>query len=178
MNPSRRTFVVQAVVAAIGLLAVGCSPAVIAPRAEMFSGETGGCGSFVVYRFNDARTLAITVHVDEDGLDLPSGEPISVEIDPGNKSAVVEILQFANPAKEYFCDDVGGDPEPLARWTAIAGAITIVRRVAPPPSEFRNATHNVSVTLTNVRIRNRETGEEATLDEVRIEDVWVGWLAG
>ncbi len=177
MNISRRSFVAQTVIVMVCLLATGCSPAVVTPRAEMFSGEAGGCGSFLVYRFNDGRTLAVAVRVDENGLDL-SSVPTRVEITPSKRSLAVEILQFASPANAYFCDDVGGDPEPMARWAAVAGSIAIVRRVAPPPSEFRSATHNVSATLTNLRIRNVETGREATLDEVRIDDVWVGWLAG
>lgn len=82
----------------------------------MFSGEAGGCGSFLVYRFNDGRMLAITVRVDEDGLVL-SSEPTRVEIAPSNKSLAVEILQFASPVNAYFCDDVGGDQEPMARWS-------------------------------------------------------------
>lgn len=66
----------------------------------------------------------------------------------------------------------------IARWLAIAGNITVERAAEPPPKEFTNATHKVTVVLTNVQIKNTKTGKIVILDEIRIEDVWVGWLVG
>ena len=175
MNMCRQPL--TAVAIAVCMSAMGCSPDLVTPRPKMFTGEPGGCGSCFVYRFNDTRTLAVTVRIDETAIDL-SAQPVDIEIDSQTKTVVVEVLQFLDPAVDYFCDDVAGDPRPMAEWKAVAGSITFERTVVAPPKNFPSATHKVSVTLRNVQLKNNETGGTATLDEVRIEDVWVGWLPG
>jgi hypothetical protein len=167
---------VFAIAIATGLLALGCAPKLAIPRATDFRGESGGCGDFFAYRFNDDKTLAMTVFVDEKAVTLTDG-PVEIEIGHDNKRAAVGVLQFRRPAIHYFCDDVAGDPPPVAEWQAIAGTITVKRNSGKPPSGAGNATHSVSVVLTNVQIKNIKTEEIVVLGEVRIDEVWVGWRA-
>jgi hypothetical protein len=141
----------------------------------MFTGEAGGCGNFSIHRFNRNRTLALHLSVDEEAFGVAEG---STEIAIENAPAPVrlEVMQFARPAGDYFCDDVAGDPQPFATWIAIAGQIHVeCTRLAPPSG---NATHRISVILNDIQIRNEKTGNVTTLPHVEIKDVWVGWLPG
>ena len=159
----------------ISCFTAGCAKVVI-PTGNEFTGETGGCGSFMVYRFNDDKTLAVEVRVDEKVFAVQDA-PIEVEIAAGSKTAFVEVLQFRRPAISYFCDDVGGDAPPIATWKAVSGRIAIERYEVVPAVTAGDARHKVTVVLRNVRLRHVKSGQEATLSEVRIDDVLVGWQA-
>lgn len=166
-----------AVAVATCLCSFGCGPTMVTPDAAMFSGETGGCGSCFVYRFNDAKTLAITVLIGEEA--IPASESrATFQIGSATGIPQVHVLQFRGPAVDYFCDDVGGDPRPIATWTAVAGEIEFERVTATPPAKVRNATHRVSVVLKNLQLKNDQTGVTISLGDVQLKDVWVGWLAG
>jgi len=119
----------------------------------------------------------VVITVDGDQIKL-SEEPTLIDLGPGTTGIRVELYQFKEPAGTYFCDDVGGDPEPIAKWTAISGSVTIIRKVAPPPASLSIATHKISVVLKNATIKQNTTGAVADFGDVRLDDVWVGWYAG
>jgi hypothetical protein len=158
---------------------VGCGQVAVVPEAAMFTGETGGCGDFSVYRFNRRRTLAIHLSVKEDDFNIgKKGTETECDIDLEKVPAGVKlkVVQFAAPAKEYFCDDVFGDPEPFVKWIAVAGKVHVeCDRRAPQKG---NATHRVSVILKDIKIKNEKDGTFTTLPRVEIKDVSVGWLPG
>lgn len=172
---SRYIQVAAAVVACF--TATGCSPHIVTPQASTFTGQSGGCGDFFVYRFNSDKTLAITVDVNEDATQL-TAQPVTLEITSDPKSVAVRVLQFRAPAENYFCDDVSGDPPPVANWAAVSGTVVVESNPGIPPKDFANATHNVSVILNNVRLKNSKSGEIVVLHELKITNVWVGWLPG
>jgi hypothetical protein len=119
----------------------------------------------------------VEVSVDEKALNLGEG---STELDIASFPLGIHlaVLQFASPAGDYFCDDVGGDPEPIASWIAVAGTIQVEKRQLAPPASDANATHRISVVLRNVKIKNEKTNHLIVLPHVEIKDVWVGWFAG
>ncbi len=153
----------------------GCARIAL-PASKEFSGETGGCGDFFVYRFNDSKTLAVAVYVDEKAFAV-TNTPAEIEITLGSKTALVEVVQFRRPAIDYFCDDVGGDSPPIATWKAISGKIVIERYQLVLAGTAGNATHKVTVILRNVRLRDVKSDRESTLSEVRFDEVLVGWKA-
>jgi hypothetical protein len=146
-----------------------------APTDDVFTGSSGGCANCLVYRFNPAMTTAVEVRIVESRIPKQD-ERATLTI--GQGVASVRVLQFRDAAKEYFCDDVAGDPPPLAVWKAVEGTVEFERGPGPPPPEFRNATHWVSMKLKDVTLKNDATGATATLKEVPISKVWVGWFAG
>jgi hypothetical protein len=153
-------------------IASGCAPRTIDPQAAMFSGECGGCGQYIAYRFNADKTLAIRVHVDEKKLAL---DDVPMKLELGRSPAVsVEVLQFAAPAESYFCDDVAGDAPPIATWNATSGTLTVELQQQSPPAGFSNATHRMSVAMSKLVLRNAKSGATVSLDKVKIPDVWVG----
>ncbi len=160
-----------------GMWAIGCSPGAITPQSSMFTGPSGGCGDFVVYRFNGDATLAVSVRVNEEAIPF-IGRPVSLDITSEPENVAVEVLQFRAPALDYFCDDVGGDPPIIANWAAVSGAVVVENNPGIPPQEVSSATHKVSVVLKNIRLKNAKSGEIVELHELEIRNVWVGWLAG
>ena len=158
----------------ICLIASGCTGP---PQGTSITGESGGCGDFVAYRFNQSRTLAVVITVDGDKLKL-SEEPTLIILGPGTTDIRVDVYQFKEPAGTYFCDDVGGDPEPIANWSVISGSVSITRKVAQPPANLSNATHKISVVLKNATIKHNTTSAVADFGDDRLDYVWVGWYAG
>ena len=157
--------------------AVGCSESRALPKAASLTGEAGGCGTFLVYRFNESRTLAVVVTVDQYQFEL-SEEPTIIPLEPGQPGVDVQVLHFEQPAGQYFCDDVGGDPEPFATWTVTGGTLEVILTAGTPPANLSNATHKATVILKNATITNSKSSEVSEFGDVRIDDVWVGWFAG
>ena len=171
-SQSRFTFAVL-----LWLLTLGCTNSSVPPKGTNVTGASGGCGHFTAYRFNQARTLAVVVRVDEDQIEL-SDEPTEIVLGPNATGVEVEVYQFGQPAGEYFCDDVGGDPEPIAKWTVTGGNVSISRTAGKPPANLSNATHKISAVLENMTITHTTTGATAHFGDVNIESVWVGWIPG
>jgi hypothetical protein len=169
---SRFTFAVL-----LCLLASGCTGPAAPPKGTSITGESGGCGDFVAYRFNQDRTLAVVITVDGDEFEL-SEEPTPIALGPEITGVRVEVYRFEQPAGQYFCDDVGGDPEPIAKWTVTDGSISIIRKTGPPPANLSNATHKISAVMQKAKITHSTSGTTADFGDVRLDDVWVGWFAG
>jgi len=161
------------------LLNSGCTTEIVTPSAAMFDGDAGGCGDFHVYRYNSDRTVAVFVGVD--ARDVPiDGTTMELEIEgvSGENRIRAGVYQWAKPTGEYFCDDVAGDPEPIAQWEAQSGRISATRTMGSPPTRVANATHQATVVLENLVLVNSATGEKVILDRVELPSIWVGWLAG
>ncbi len=166
-----------ALVALSCLNALGCTGSTVPPKGTSITGESGGCGDFIAYRFNQSRTAAVVITVDGDQLKL-SEEPTLIDLGPETTGIRIEVYQFKHLAGTYFCDDVGGDPEPIAKWTVSGGNVRVTRKAAQPPTSLSIATHQVSIVLKNATITHNKTSAVADFGDVRLDDVWVGWYAG
>ena len=142
-------------------------------------GRAGGCGSFHVYRFNDAQTSAIVLQVNEKMLGYGNGVH-EFDVDPDEAGVMLGIDQFAEPAWSYYCDDVAGDDEPIATWKGISGhvRVEISGKEAPGVNPVWNDAHTVSVVMTNLVLQKNGSDETTRIPEVRIENVNVGWMPG
>lgn len=149
------------------------------PTAAMFNGESGGCGSFQVFRYNTAFTSLIQFGVNADSLAISNGTT-TLAVTPNSGGIDLRIVQFAEPVPHYVCSDFGARPQPVATWRAISGQVRLkvsgkATAGAPTPqsSEYR-----VSVVMSNVVLENEATKETCRLGSVRIENVDVGWIPG
>lgn len=145
----------------------------------MFTGEAGGCGDFHVYRYNDDRTVALFAGVDASAVPI-DGTTMTLKIEDSSVEDRVRVgvYQWAKATGAYFCNDVAGDPEPIAVWQAVSGTISATRTFGAPPPRVSNATHKAKVIIEGVVLVNQETGEQVTLKRVELPPIWVGWLAG
>ena len=83
------------------LLFSSCSDNPIAP--EGFIGHSGGCGNFMVYKFNVEKTDAVVVRGTDSGLDFNRNPTEYTLPDP---RLTVSIERFSGPANAHYCDDV------------------------------------------------------------------------
>ena len=155
----------------------GCSGLQTPPQAAEFRGVSGGCGNCFVYRFNETRTLAVTVRVDATSL-RAEGDKATLDLKPDAISPRVQVLRFTTPARNYFCDDVDDGQRPAATWEAVAGRVEI-RFVRPLEQEAENEhLYQVSIELHEVELRSQDRRQTVFLDPILIPPVQVGWFAG
>lgn len=169
MNGARGTLLLLPIVGAALLSACGTEPI----DETVFTGRVGGCANFQVYRFDPETTSALVVRGKGPQLNL-GGTPREFALpDPALE---VRIDRFAVPAPTYYCDDVGGDPEPVRTWTAVSGTVRIAAvdtlAVQPWGTEY-----NIAVTLHDVTLRDGN-GREVYLRKFDFGVLLVGWLPG
>lgn len=163
----------------LALLSVfgGCTGNQPAPEAADFLGEAGGCGNCFVYRFNEARTLAVTVQVDAASLRAKSNLA-TFHLDPVTASPRVQVLRFSTPARNYFCDDVDDGQHPVETWEAVAGRIEVQFYRSSEHVSGGEHLYGVSVELFEVELKSQKHHRTALLERVSIPQVQVGWFAG
>lgn len=142
-----------------------------------FTGRTGGCGSFFVYRFNTEFTEAVVVSVDRSQLPVVDSTEMTLELTLPAEHVEVRIDRFDKRAENYYCNDVrtDGDPEVEERWNALSGSIRIV--IGNGDANAVDEFYQVIVRLENVVFEN-ENGEQVTVDAVDIDTTNVGWFPG
>jgi hypothetical protein len=145
----------------------------IEPAASQFCGKTGGCGHFLVYRYNQSQTMAVAVTVIENAITFDGSQRV-LNIEDNDAMVKVRVLQFPRPSPDYFCSDLGGFPKPIATWQGTAGTLTVEREEIPPPRRIGNPTHRVSVYLRNATIRLEGSTAITHLDSVDFKDALVG----
>lgn len=159
------------------LALAGCNE-IVPPTAATFTGRSGGCGAFHLYRYNPEFTSAVSLNLRDDSLALPNGGS-TFTISPDSKVAEVLVQQFSEPAPTYYCDDVAGDPQPVATWRAISGRLAVtVAGKNPSDTTLWQHPYTVSVVMSDVVLENEATKETSQLSEVKIENAVVGWLPG
>jgi len=149
----------------------------------VFSGDVGGHGEFRVFRWNANRSLVIVVSLSEKKICLPEGELRLTLEEVEQDDLVVEVLQFSKRLVSddmFFYNDMMPLIRPIARWKAISGNVTVIKkqRLSNATSKHRNATYGVSVRVENLILQKEGTEERVGIDAVDINDVWVGWYPG
>jgi hypothetical protein len=155
----------------------GCSGIQAPPQATDFRGPSGGCGNFFVYRFNETRTLAVTVQVDATAL-RAKGDKATLDLKSNAVPPRVQVLRFATPVRHYFCDDVDDGQRPAATWEAVAGRVEIQFHRPSEHQVENEALYDVSIELHEVELECQDRRQVAFLDPILIPQVQVGWFAG
>jgi hypothetical protein len=143
------------------------------PKGATVTGVSGGCGDFRVYRFNEARTLAVVITVHQHKLNL-SERPTSIAIGPETTDVRIEVLRFRKPLHDYFCSCFRSDQEPYSRWTVTGGNLDIIRTTGQPPANKGPGVYKISAEITHAEITHNTTGVVDSFGNVHIEDIWVG----
>ena len=164
------------VVVALAFLG-GCAGVNFTPQAADFQGEAGGCGNCFVYRFNEDRTVAVTVQVDAARLRAKSNRAL-LRLEPEAGSPLVEVLRFSTPAHNYFCDDVDNGQHPIETWKAVAGRVELQFYRRSQDEAGDEHLYDVSVELHDIELKNANRRRSVFLDHVSIPQVQVGWFAG
>lgn len=148
------------------------------PDAASFTGRSGGCGFFHVYRYSSDYMSAVSLEVYDNLLKLPNGDT-TFSITPESTTIKLSVEEFSAPAPTYYCDDVGGDPDVETRWRAISGQLSLsISGKDPSDTLSWSSPYAVSVTMKDVVLENESTHETSQFSEVKIETAAVGWLPG
>ncbi len=141
-----------------------------------FTGRTGGCADFQVYRFNGTMTDAVVVQ--------GKGEELGFDRTPREFSLPdprldVRIERFSGAANSHYCDDVLDSSEPKVTrvWTAVAGTVRIASGDTLQPDLPGIPIYNIRVSLHNVTFRDGN-GDEVRIDSLDYGEIQVGWLPG
>lgn len=139
-----------------------------------FFGRTGGCGNFLVYKFNNDLTDAVVVQADAAQLSL---DRTPREFSLPHSAFDVRIDRFSGPAYAHYCDDVMESTEPKVTrfWKAVSGTVRVAAGDVPPPGSWE--TYPVVVSLHNVTFQD-QFGDQVVIKELDFGSVVVGWLPG
>ncbi|MCB0712618.1 MAG: hypothetical protein KDD67_09835 [Ignavibacteriae bacterium] len=155
------------------LLFSSCSDNPIAP--EGFIGHSGGCGNFMVYKFNVEKTDAVVVRGTDSGLDFNRNPTEYTLPDP---RLTVSIERFSGPANAHYCDDVFDNSEPklTETWKAVSGKVMIASGDTLQPVSGAPI-YQIEVYLQDATFKS-ESGEEVKVENVDFGEITVGWYAG
>ncbi|MEA2677856.1 MAG: hypothetical protein QOJ81_1997 [Chloroflexota bacterium] len=138
--------------------------------------NTGGCGDAFIWATNAAGTAAITVEWGGAASEAWANGPFNDTQQLPNPEITVSVVE-GNGLSTYYCNDVRGPGQgTTSEIEATSGAVEVA--VRPDPEGFQPAGH-ADLRLSDVTFTIRlGSGETWRLDELVIENVSVGWLAG
>jgi hypothetical protein len=174
----------------LGLLAAACgspmpspvptgtpsaSPADFEIETEQFT-DTGGCGDAFIWATNRAGTAAITVEWGGAASEAWASGPFDDTQQLPNPEITVTVVEGSG-LTSYYCNDVREPGQgTTSEIEATSGTVEVA--VRPDPQGFQPAGH-ADLRLSDVIFSiNLGSGETWHLDELVIENVSVGWLAG
>lgn len=158
------------------LMLAACEPTNV--RQNAFSGESGGCGSFVVYQ-GDGQRQALAVIGWRDSLDL-TGQPQTFDLATVNPDWLrVELIRAnSDPALLYCNDVVMQGVDTTARWRAVSGQVHIrIPQDSIRPNGVGGYHYFIDLTVENLELHSDTKGIRR-IERVEFGEVFVGWLPG
>ena len=147
--------------------------------ADVVFGDAQGCANLFVYRLDSTGTWSVSVWLYAVDLHL-SRDTISFAIpafsDRQNLMRI-EVLQFSERVRWYFCNDIGTDERPVRRWKAVAGTLRASISRDPLPSN-QDHSYTTTIILEDVEFAPEDMGESFTLERIEFTDVDVGYRPG
>lgn len=155
----------------------GCGRSRRAPIDPLgFTGKTGGCGDFFVYRFDAEAIDAVTVRWRGGAPEL-TAQPRAISLPDPRLEVFVE--RWSAPAAYHYCNDVvdPSGPEVIRRWRAVSGKVLLAAGMPVEPRPGHAPVYHVVVTLDQVELR-ADDGDAVRIDSLEFGEVLVGWLPG
>lgn len=137
--------------------------------------DSGGCGDVFVFKTNADRSEFATVHADAKQLGIEKGQERTFAIvrTPAGLDVRVDVYAQAPISPEY-CSDFVSEEKPIARWTAVAGRVSITLRDGGGGPV---GTYEAIVVLEDAVFEDGTARRVEQRDPIEITAV-VGWLAG
>lgn len=156
------------------LLLSACTPALTDGFGADLT-EHGGCGDTILYAANPEDTIML--RFDHDGAvaeAVAAGVETTTELTLPDPDTQV-VVEVGTRISEAMCTDVimNGGPTVKETWTASEGAATLVIR----PGDESGVGSYADLTLSGVVFAS-EAAETASLPDLTLTDISVGWLAG
>lgn len=152
------------------ILIAGCAVNKHTKSIHNFKGDAIGCGDFIVYKLSSDYTEYISVAFNARNVELQDFQAYGV-----GKTDIMEVKlrKYKAPISASICNDVMADkPELILEESPKQGVVEIIISEENREKARKNQGYNVTVVLKKVLF------EDSTIDYLRIENVYVGWLPG
>lgn len=135
-----------------------------------FTGDSIGCGNFIVYKLSGDNKEYISVAFNAQNVEFDDFQAYGVA-----KTDIMEVKRrkYKEPISASLCNDVMADkPQLLLEESPKQGIVEII--VSDDDLEKAKKRQGYRVTI----VLKKMLFENAAIDYLRIEDVYVGWLPG
>lgn len=151
-------------------LLFACSVTKNAKTINPYEGDAIGCGNFIVYKLTPSNDEYISISFNASEVELVGSQSYGI----GKTDILkVERKKFAGPMNQLLCNDVmEGRPKKIFDEVATSGTVDINLNEVALEQAKDNKGYKVTVILRNVEF------EGLTLDYLKLENVYVGWLPG
>ncbi len=174
-----------AVFLVVPTLLASCSTDLLGPGFERDFVHLGGCGDVYFYAVDAADRVLLTFSVD--GVVAQArvaAETITTPFTLPHAEVLLRLEQGSR-ISDAICDDVieqGGGPRVDRTWIAIAGTATVTIRPGNSPLDDQGDDlapfHARGDLILDDVIFEDADGHRLTIDELKWDDVLVGWLPG
>ena len=152
------------------LLVGGCTVNKNTSTMHPFTGHEIGCGNFIVFKLSEDNTEYVSVAFNASEVEWEDFQGYSLE---KAQIAKVERKKYRSPIHTTLCNDVMTDrPEQLLSDVAISGTLEILANDIEREKAKEDQGYRVTIILKDVFFEN------SSIDYLRIDNVYVGWLPG
>ena len=151
-------------------LFAGCAVNKQTKSLHAFKGDAIGCGDFIVYKLSGDNKEYISIAFNAKKAELQDFQAYGV-----GKTDIMEVKyrKYKAPISASICNDVMTDkPELLVEESPTQGVIEIIISEEEREKAKNNQGYSLTIVLKKVLF------EHSTIDYLRIENVFVGWLPG
>ncbi len=155
---------------ALIILSSACSVTKSTKSSHPFTGDSVGCGNFIVYKLSEDNTEYVSVAVNIRSIDLEGQQAYAI-----GKADVVEVKRqkFAGKVNASLCNDVMIDmPKEELEEIATSGIVELKLNNAELKKAKNKEPYKATVVLKNVVFSS------ITIDYLYLENIYVGWLPG
>lgn len=155
---------------ALLFFATSCSVTKNTNTVHQFTGDSIGCGSFIVYQLSDDNTEFISVALNVGEVELRKNQTYRI-----GKANVIEVKRkrYSESIASNLCNDVrNNSPRELLSETATSGLVEVLISDENLRLAKEQNSYQVSIVLKNVIF------EGVQIDYLKIENINVGWLPG
>lgn len=160
------------------LLTSSCKKENIKPNLN-FTSTSYGCSNFIVYKVNKNEDAAIAVIGNREKLNLSTTEQTFNLTSVNPDELKVEIRRYKGNAGKYYCNDVPSEAGDLISiWNSKNGNVTIkIVQDSVGTNAVGKPLYIIDVKINNIEFENNN-GRNISIDELKFENVNVGWLPG
>lgn len=136
-----------------------------------YSGNSIGCGNFIIYKLAENNSEYVSVVVDISSIELEPKQSYGI-----GKSEVIKVTRkkYEGDISTTLCNDVMPEkrPKEILEEIASEGIVELLVNEAELEKANKNEPYKATVILRNVVF------ETVSIDYLRLENINVGWLPG
>ncbi|MEP1032996.1 hypothetical protein [Ekhidna sp.] len=152
-------------------LIASCSVSKSTKTMHPFSGDSVGCGNFIVYKLTEDNKEFVSIIVDVSSIELEARQSYGI-----GKSEIIKVTRkkYEGAINETLCNDVmiAKKPKELLEEVATDGVVDLIVSEVEQEKANNNEPYKATIILKNVVF------ESISIDYLRLDNINVGWLPG